>query len=222
MLLPHLNRTVSMKPRQNRPRLSSRVSTVVGIGALVAVAMAARSQGGQQATPPSAPPSTAPAQAPAAPTTAPAAIAPTDSMLADSTTLTDTTAVADSMAMPDSLMLTPAPAAPAPQATGTWPVDPVTGQTIINGEPVVGRVFIMQKPDGLVKLGTWQAQYIGEPAAPEAARVGTSYTVPAPEHTRRMRGIMIQSTLWAMDGKRSARERRMYRTQTTGEALGRQ
>ena len=35
MLLPHLNRTVSMKPRQNRPRLSSRVSTVVGIGALV-------------------------------------------------------------------------------------------------------------------------------------------------------------------------------------------
>ncbi len=203
-----------MKPRQNRPRLSSRVSTVVGIGALVAVAMAARSQGGQQTPPPSA--------APAQPATVPAAVAPADSMAQDSTTRTDTTAVADSMAMPDSTMTTPAAAVPTPQATGTWPVDPVTGQTIINGEPVVGRVFIMQKPDGLVKLGTWQAQYNGEPATPEPARVGTSYTVPAPEHTRRMRGIMIQSTLWAMDGKRSARERRFYRPQTTDEALGRQ
>jgi hypothetical protein len=207
-----------MKPRQNRPRLSSRVSTVVGIGALVAVAMAARSQGGQQTPPPSAPPSTAPAQ----PATVPAAVAPADSMVQDSTTRTDTTAVADSMAMPDSTVTTPAAAAPTAQATGTWPVDPVTGQTIINGEPVVGRVFIMQKPDGLVKLGTWQAQYNGEPATPEPARVGTSYTVPAPEHTRRMRGIMIQSTLWAMDGKRSARERRFYRPQTTDEALDRQ
>ena len=98
----------------------------------------------------------------------------------------------------------------------------MTGQTIINGEPVVGRVFIMQKPDGLVKLGKWQAQYVGEPAAPEPARVGTSYTVPAPEQTRRMRGIMIQATLWGMDSKRSARERHFYRAQTTGETLGRQ
>lgn len=211
-----------MKPRQNRPRLSSRVSTVVGIGALVAVAMAARSQGGQQTPPPSAPPSTAPAQPATVPASVPATVAPADSMVQDSTQRTDTTAVADSMAMPDSAMLTPVAAAPAPQATGTWPVDPVTGQTIINGEPVVGRVFIMQKPDGLVKLGTWQAQYTGEPAAPEAARVGTTYTVPAPEQTRRMRGIMIQSTLWAMDGKRSARERRFYRPQTTDEALDRQ
>ena len=207
-----------MKPRQDRPRLVSRVSTVVGIGALVAVAMAARSQGGQQTPPPSAPPSTAPAPA----ATVPATVAPVDSMVQDSTTRTDTTVVADSMAMPDSTMPTPAAAAPTAQATGTWPVDPVTGQTIINGEPVVGRVFIMQKPDGLVKLGTWQAQYNGEPATPEPARVGTSYTVPAPEQTRRMRGIMIQSTLWAMDGKRSARERRFYRAQSTGEALGRQ
>jgi len=192
-----------MTPLDSRPRLTSRVTTVVGIGALVAVALAARSQGGTQAT-------------------LPAAVAPTDSMVQDSTTRTDTTAVADSMAMPDSMMMAAAPAAPAPQATGTWPVDPVTGQTIINGEPVVGRVFIMQKPDGLVKLGTWQAQYTGEPAAPEAARVGTSYTVPAPEQTRRMRGIMIQATLWGMDGKRSARERHFYRAQTTGETLGRQ
>ncbi|MEY4956560.1 MAG: hypothetical protein RL409_817 [Gemmatimonadota bacterium] len=200
-----------MTPLDCRSRLTSRVATVVGIGALVAVALAARTQGGPQAT----------VQA-TAPATVPAAVAPADSMVPDSTTLTDTTAVADTMAMPDSTMMAAAPAAPAPQATGTWPVDPVTGQTIINGEPVVGRVFIMQKPDGLVKLGTWQAQYTGEPAAPEAARTGTSYTVPAPEQTRRMRGIMIQATLWGMDGKRSASEHRFYRAQTTGEALGRQ
>jgi len=196
-----------MTPLDSRSRLTSRVATVVGIGALVAVALAARTQGGPPAT----------VQA-----TVPAAVAPADSMVPDSTTLTDTTAVADSMAMPDSTMSTPAAAAPTAQAAGTWPVDPVTGQTIINGEPVVGRVFIMQKPDGLVKLGTWQAQYVGEPTAPEPARVGTSYTVPAPEQTRRMRGIMIQATLWGMDGKRSASEHRYYRAQTTGEALGRQ
>jgi hypothetical protein len=200
-----------MTPLDSRSRLTSRVAAVVGIGALVAVALAARTQGGPQATVPAT-----------TPATVPAAVAPADSMVPDSTTLTDTTAVADSMAMPDSTMPTPAAAAPTPQAAGTWPVDPVTGQTIINGEPVVGRVFIMQKPDGLVKLGTWQAQYTGEPAAPEAARVGTSYTVPAPEQTRRMRGIMIQATLWGMDGKRSARERHFYRAQTTGETLGRQ
>ncbi|MEY4855266.1 MAG: hypothetical protein RLZZ97_96 [Gemmatimonadota bacterium] len=200
-----------MTPLDSRSRLTSRVAAVVGIGALVAVALAARTQGGPQATVPAT-----------TPATVPAAVAPADSMVPDSTTLTDTTAVADSMAMPDSTMPTPAAAAPTAQATGTWPVDPVTGQTIINGEPVVGRVFIMQKPDGLVKLGTWQAQYVGEPAVAEPARVGTSYTVPAPEQTRRMRGIMIQATLWGMDGKRSASEHRYYRAQTTGEALGRQ
>jgi hypothetical protein len=158
------------------------------------------------------------------PPAAAVAAAPADSMMRDSTQGTDTTAMADSMAIPDTSMLMQAAvtAAPAPQASGTWPVDPVTGQTIINGEPVVGRVFIMQKTDGTVKLGTWQGQYVGEALAPEAANVGTSYAVPAPEHTRRMRGIMIQATLWAMDGKRSARERHYYRPQTTGAALGQQ
>ena len=202
-----------MKPRQDRPRVISRVSTVVGIGALVAVAMAARSQGGQQTTPPPVAPTPPPAAAPAV----------VDSTMQDSTRA-DSSAVADSMAMQEgvAVMHVPSPAAPTPQPSGTWPVDPVTGQTIINGEPVVGRVFIMQKTDGTVKLGTWQGQYAGEAHAPEAANVGTSYAVPAPEHTRRMRGIMIQATLWAMDGKRSARERHYYRPQTTGEALGRQ
>ena len=204
-----------MKPRQDRPRVLSRVSTVVGIGALVAVAMAARSQSGQQTTPPPAP-------------TPPSAAAPAvvDSTMPDSMRV-DSSIVAASMAMPEGMpvMHTPSPttaAAPAAQPAGTWPVDPVTGQTIINGEPVVGRVFIMQKPDGLVKLGTWQGQYVGEPSPPAPANVGTSYTVPTPEHTRRMRGIMIQSTLWAMDGKRSARERRHYRPSTTGAAMGQQ
>ena len=203
-----------MKPRQDRPRIVSRVSTVVGIGALVVVAMAARSQGGQQTTPPPA----------VAPTMAQAAV---DTTMQDSTQGTDTTAMADSMALlPDStqmLYTATAAVAEAPVAEApAWPVDPVTGQTIINGEPVVGRVFIMQKTDGTVKLGRWQAQYVGEPMSAEAANVGTSYAVPAPEHTRRMRGIMIQSTLWDLDGKRSARERRHYRVQTTGAALGQQ
>lgn len=198
-----------MKPRQDRPRVLSRVSTVVGIGALVAVAMAARSQGGQQATPPAAVPAQPPTQPPAPQTAA-----------GDSTIQADSAALAAAVGMPDSVVVMEATAAPTPQLPTTWPVDPVTGQTLINGEPVVGRVFIMQKTDGTVKLGKWQAQYVGEPAAPEAANIGTSYTVPAPEHTRRMRGIMIQATLWAMDGKRSARERHYYRPQTTGAALG--
>lgn len=192
-----------MKPRQDRPRRASRASIVVGLGALVAVAMAARS-GGQQTTPPSQPPAAVPTMAPADTTPMPAS-------------------TANSMAMPDSMMMqTTQAVAPAPQPSGTWPVDPVTGQTIINGEPVVGRVFIMQKPDGLVKLGTWQHQYVGEALPPEPAIVGTSYAVAAPEHTRRMRGIMIQATEWAMDGKRSARERHYYRPQTTGAAPGQQ
>ncbi len=204
-----------MKPRQDRPRILSRVSTVVGIGALVAVAVAARSQGGQQATPPATPPAAVPAQ-PATQPPAPATAA------GDSTIQADSAALAAAIGMPDSVVVMEAPSAPTPPLPAAWPVDPVTGQTIINGEPVVGRVFIMQKTDGTVKLGKWQAQYVGEPAAPEAANVGTSYAVPAPEHTRRMRGIMIQATLWAMDGKRSARERHYYRPQTTGAALGQQ
>jgi len=195
-----------MKPHQDRSRLASRVSAVVGITALVAVAVAARSQGGQQTAPPPQPA---------------AAMPMADSTMQD-TMRADTTAMVDSIAMSDSAMMVlqlATPVTPAPQPLATWPVDPVTGQTIINGEPVVGRVFIMQKPDGLVKLGTWQAQYVGEPIAPEAAIVGGSYAVPAPEHTRRVRTIMTQATLWGLDGKRSATERRFYRAQTTGAAV---
>ena len=196
-----------MKPHQDRSRLASRVSTVVGITALVAVAVAARSQGGQQTAPPPQPA---------------AAMPMADSTMQD-TMRADTTAMVDSMAISDSAMMVlqlAAPVTPAPQPI--WPVDPVTGQTMINGEPVVGRVFVMQKPDGLVKLGTWRSVYNGEPVAPEPAIVGTSYAVPATEHTRRIRGIMVQATLWDLDEKRSAVERRYHRPQTTGAALGQQ
>jgi hypothetical protein len=203
-----------MHPHQDRSRLFTRVSTVVGIGALVTVAMAARTQSTSQTVPPPVPP---------APTAMPSADS-TGVVLNQDTLPVDSSILADSVAMSDSAALASAPAviAPAPQPSGEWPVDPVTGQTLINGEPVVGRVFIMQKPDGLVKLGTWQAQYNGEPKTPAPANVASSYTIPAPEQTRRIRGIMVQSTLWSMDGKRSARERRYYRPQTTGAALGQQ
>ena len=203
-----------MTPPHDRSRLVSRVSTVVGIGALVAVAMAARTQSTTQTATPPVPP---------APTAMPA-VDSTGAVLSQDTMPSDSSTMADSMAMSDSASLVPATVviAPAPQPSGEWPVDPVTGQTLINGEPVVGRVFIMEKPDGLVKLGTWQAQYVGEPKTPAPANVSSSYTIPAPEQTRRIRGIMVQSTLWSMDGKRSARERRYYRPQTTGAALGQQ
>ena len=115
-----------MKPRQDHPRLASRASLVVGVGALVAVAMAARS-GGQQPTPPPEPPSAASAMA-----------------RADTTPIPDS--MANAMATSDSAMVMPATAAvsPAPTPTGTWPVDPVTGQPIINGERAVGRVVFGQ------------------------------------------------------------------------------
>lgn len=198
-----------MTPHQDRPRLASRAATAVGISALLAVAVAARYQG--------APQTAAPAQPPAATAAATAASVP-DAAVQDSTRTDSTTApAADTVTMVVST--TPAP---TPTPPGTWPVDPATGQTLINGEPVVGRVFVMQKTDGLVKLGTWQAQYNGEPPAPEPAVVATSNAVPALEHSRRMRGIMIQATLWDLDNKRSAVERRYYRQSTTGAALGQQ
>jgi hypothetical protein len=191
-----------MNTPQNRPRLSSRITTVAGITALVAVALAARSQGGQQ--PPVAPDSVPP-------------VAAVDSMAPQDSTVIDSMATSDSTIVMTA-MITPAP---APIST-TWPVDPVTGQTIINGEPVVGQVFIMQKTDGVVKYANEKVIFNNEPMSPEAPIVGTTNAVPALEHTRRHRGIMVQATEWAIDGKRSARERHYYRPATTGSALGQQ
>lgn len=117
--------------------------------------------------------------------------------------------VVDSAAAMAVTMAAPAPT-PAPAPT-TWPVDPVTGQTLINGIPVVGRVFVMKKTDGLVKVETVDEDRKNEALAPEAPIVATTYTpLPLP-NTRRIRTIMVQATLWGMDTKRSAVERRFYR-----------
>lgn len=186
----------------NRPRLSSRIATVAGITALVAVALAARSQGGQQ--PPVAPDSVPP-------------VAAVDSMAPQDSTAMDSVVISDSAVVVTALVK----AEPTPIST-TWPVDSVTGQTIINGEPVVGQVFIMRKTDGVVKYANEKAVFNNEPMSPEAPVVGGTNAVPALEHTRRHRGIMVQATEWAIDGKRSARERHYYRPATTGATLGQQ
>lgn len=130
-------------------------------------------------------------------------------MVADSATVVMMEATATAVA-----------AAPAPAAPTTWPVDPVTGQTLINGIPVVGRVFIQTKVDGLEKIENVAAALAPEAMAPEPATVQTTFTTPAPQHVRRMRGIMIQSTLWMMDGKRSAVRLRHYGPSTSGASLG--
>ena len=178
-----------------------RPSLLLLLGAVAVVSIAARTQQPPTATPPAAQPPAAAAAAGAdsqATAAAPAdASAPVDSMVVDS---------AAAMAV---TMAAPAPT-PAPAPT-TWPVDPVTGQTLINGVPVVGRVFIMRKTDGLVKVETVAEDRKNEAMAPEAPIVDDHYTpLPLP-NTRRIRTIMVQATLWGMDTKRSAVERRFYR-----------
>ncbi|MDQ8161078.1 MAG: hypothetical protein P3C10_00670 [Gemmatimonadota bacterium] len=184
-----------MSPRAATGR-TPRLASLVGLAALVTVALAARRQTATQ--PPAAPPA-APVAA-AAPMAADSA-GQDSALVADSMTVIDTTVVT---------MMVPTAPTPTPSA-GTWPIDPATGQTIVNGLPVVGRAFIMRKPDGLVKYTTWQAQSNGEPAPPAAPIVGTSYRVPELQYTRRQRTIMVQATEWAIDGKRSARELRYHR-----------
>lgn len=208
-----------MQPHQDRPPVSPRAATgraprlasLVGLAALVTVALAARRQTATQ--PPSAPPAAPVAAAAAAPMAADSA-GQDSALVADSMAVIDTTVV--------TMMVPTATIAPAPTpSAGTWPIDPVTGQTIVNGMPVVGRAFIMRKPDGLVKYTTWQAQSNGEPPAPAAPIVGTSYRVPALQYTRRQRTIMVQATEWAMDGKRSARELRYHRAAKSDTVVAR-
>jgi hypothetical protein len=147
----------------------------------------------------------------------------TDSAARDTTVPADSLAVQDSLApqaadsiLPDASVEPVAAVAAAPSAApAAWPVDPVTGQTLINGTPVVGRVFIMQKTDGTVKYPNVADVIAHEARAPLPPVVGASYT-PAPlTNTRRMRGMMVQATLWDLDAKRSATERRYYRGTTT-------
>ncbi len=99
----------------------------------------------------------------------------------------------------------------APAPAGAWPVDPVTGYTLVNGEPVVGRVFVMTKTDGLRKYEGVSRHYVGEPLPPEAPAVGVSYQQPDLSTVRRHRGMMVQSNLWSIETKRSAIETHHYR-----------
>ena len=78
----------------------------------------------------------------------------------------------------------------------------------------------MQKTDGTVKYPNVADVVAHEALAPMPAVVGSSYT-PAPiTNQRRMRGIMIQSTLWSLDNKRSAVRLRYYPASTPANQLG--
>jgi hypothetical protein len=194
-----------MPAPQSPSTRSSRTRSVVALAALVVVGVAA-----QPSTQPSAQP---PAQPPVG----------SDSAASDATGRVDSLALQDSLAplaadsmLPAAPVAPVAPVAAAPSAApAAWPVDPATGQTLINGKPVVGRVFIMQKTDGTVKYPNVADVIAHEAHAPLPAVVGASYT-PAPlANTRRMRGMMVQSTLWGLDAKRSATELRYYRGTTS-------
>lgn len=178
--------------RSDRSLLRSRAAIATGIVGLVAVAMAARQ----------------PAAPAAAPATTPVAV-DSQKPKADSTAMPMDSAAMAGMAGMNHMQM----AAPAPQvhtAPGTWPVDPVTGQTLINGIPVVGRVFTLQKTDGTVKIEDVKAALHGEPPAAAPAVVKQAYAPAKSVNTRRMRGIMIQATLWDMDQKKSAKRQRFY------------
>jgi hypothetical protein len=171
------------------------------LAGVIAVSVAARSQTG----------ATAPAQQPT-PAATPAVPA------ADPQALQDTLRTVDSA----SALPTPAYAATSvagAAAPAAWPVDPVTGQTLINGIPVVGKVFIMQKTDGVVKVETVAQELQNEALPPAAAIVGSSatgYTGPV----RRQRTVMTQATLWGNDNKAKAVSHRYYRSTTSGASLG--
>lgn len=195
---------------------SFRVRYAAVLAALIAVGVSARSSRAAQVLvvqPPSQP---AVPAAPATDSSAGQASAP-DSAAADALVVSDSLAPAMTDAsQPVALKA----AAPAPAAPAAWPVDPVTGQTLINGRPVVGRVFIMKKTDGTVKYPNVADVIAHEALAPLPPVVGSSYT-PAPiTNQRRMRGIMIQSTLWDIDAKRSAVRHRYYPASTPANQLG--
>jgi hypothetical protein len=201
------------------PSRSSRARNAAVVVALVAVGLAARSGEQQPAAVPAA--KTTPAAQPMAAQAAPAPAA-TDSMMPDSAATDSMAMAADSLA-DSTAMMTDSMAAPVaaaePAAPATWPVDPVTGQTLINGRPVVGRVFIMQKTDGTVKYPNVADVVSHEALAPLPAVVGQSYTQAPLTSQRRHRGIMVQATLWSLDGKRSAVRQRYYPASTPANEL---
>lgn len=191
-----------MSPRADRPSVRSRVTLAAGIAGLALVAVAARMPAPQQ-TPP------ATSQPPAAPTVQ----IDTQAVKVDSMALPDTAAIM-SVAMPTEV---PAPTSVAPT---TWPVDPVTGQTLVNGVPVVGRVFIMEKPDGLVKIASVASALASESMVPQAPVVASNRAPLPGQATRRLRSAMAQATLWELDHKRSAVRNRHFRETTSGASLG--
>ncbi len=200
-----------MSPRQDRKSFASRALLLVGVASLGVVGIAARM--------PSA-------------SAAPQQLAGQDSVVkyvAQSKPLApeNRVMVADSatvVMMQDAALAAAPVVAPAPAsariAPAAWPVDPVTGQTLINGIPVVGRVFVQRKVDGLVKIANVAAALAGEAMVPEAPIVKSSFTKPAPQQHRRIRTIMIQSTLWSMDHKRSATRLRTLGPSTSAASLG--
>jgi len=190
---------------------ASRIRTVAIVATLVAAGVAARGRDAQTLVQPPA------TQHPAPPAAAPIMA---DSVQADSGMQADSMPVADSAVMTMVIAPAPAPARhPTSAAPATWPVDPATGQTLINGKPVVGRVFIMQKVDGLTKYENVAQVVSREALAPQAAIVGSSHAAAPVTHTRRVRTVMTQSTLWDLDHKRSATERRYFRASTPASTL---
>lgn len=202
----------SLFPSPRSPRRRN-----IGIAMALVAAVASGRAAVSQQTPPVAPPTTATQVKPVGDSAAATDSAATAAQVADSLAVPDSLATAAMDSMPTAEL---AAAAAEPAAPATWPVDPVTGQTLVNGIPVVGRVFIMQKTDGTVKYPNVADVVSHEALAPLPAAVGTSYT-PAPlGMQRRHRGIMVQATLWSMDHKRSATRLRNYPVITPANALG--
>lgn len=199
-----------MTDRSNRSRLA-RAGVAIGLLVGSAAAVAARPHVASQTTPPTTA-QTAPPQTPAPqPTAASPLVSPADSIARtpqDSMSAQGVPTLADS-AQPSVTEKEPVAAAAA------WPVDPATGLTLVNGLPVVGRVFVMQKVDGLRKYEGVKGHYVGEPLPPQAAVVGTSYRAPDLALTRRHRGMMVQSNLWSIEKQRSAMENHHYRPMVT-------
>lgn len=184
------------------PSRTARVGAAVLLTAGVVAALAARPQA------PAAPQAAATQPAAAAPVAAPLS-APQDSAT-QAAIPKDTVSAQGAPTLADSAQPS-VTQKEAPAEAGTWPVDPNTGMTLVNGEPVVGRVFVMQKVDGLRKYEGVSRHYVGEPLPPEPAVVGTSYRQPDLSATRRHRGMMVQSNLWSIERKRSAMETHHYR-----------
>lgn len=184
------------------------------LAGVIAVSVAARSQSG--ATAPAQQPT--PATTPAVQSTDPQALQDTllkvDSLAGDSAAVA---ALDSASALPQQAYDTTSMAVAA--APAAWPVDPVTGQTLINGIPVVGKVFIMKKTDGLVKVQTVAQDRQNEALPPEAAIVGSSGT-PYTGPVRRQRTVMTQATLWSNDNKAKAVSNRYYGPTTSGASLG--